>query len=220
MPPKAYYPIFADLEGRACLVVGGGRIAQRKATALLGYGAAVTVVSPSVTRRLAGYARAGRIRHIGRTFRPGDLRGVWLAVASTDDERVNRLVSRSAQARRVFTNVVDQAPLCSFIAPAIYRKGPLTIAVSTGGASPSVAKKLRTELSRTIGDAYAPLLGLLARLRGIAKRRLPSYADRKRYFDRLVHGRVFELVRAGRGAQARREALRLLDRAAGKPGAA
>jgi siroheme synthase-like protein len=213
MTPKAYYPVFADLDGRTCLVVGGGRIAQRKVTTFLSYGAAVTVVSPAVTRRLTDDARRGRIRHINRTFRPGDLRGVWLVCAATDDVRINRLVSRAAQARRIFANVVDQTPLCSFIAPAIFRKGPLTLAVSTGGASPSLAKKLRAELSRTVGDNYVPMLGLLAGLRGVAKRKLPSYADRKRYFDRLVHGRVFELVKAGRKGAARREALALLGRA-------
>ena len=208
----AYYPMFADLTGRRCVVIGGGLIAQRKVTTLLSSGAQVTVVSPTATKRIAAYARQRKIRHVARRFRPADLAGAWLVCASTDDERTNRLVYRTATAKRIFTNVVDQKPLCSFIAPAIFRRGLLTIAVSTGGASPSLAKQVRSDLARAIGDGYAPMLRLLTSLRGIAKRKLPSYRDRKIYFDRLVRGRVFELVRAGKPGAAQQEARALLDR--------
>ena len=212
MRPKTYYPLFADLAGRRCVVIGGGPIAQRKVTTLLGCGARLTVISPTVTTRLAGYARQGRIRLAKRRFRPGDLRGAWLVYAATDDRRINALVHREAARRRVFANIVDQTPLCSFIAPAIFRRDPLTIAVSTGGASPSLAKKVRSDLSRALGEAYVPMLRLLRNLRGVAKQRLPSYDDRKRYFDDLVRGRVFALIQRGRTAAARREALALLRR--------
>ncbi len=197
MKSKVYYPMFADLNGRRCLVVGGGLIAQRKVATLLGYGAQVTLISPTLTQRLRAYARAGKIRYAARQVRPTDLRGAWLVYACTDDQRINALVYRTATRLRIFTNVVDQKPLCSFIAPAIFRRGLLTVAVSTGGASPSLAKKVRRDLKRTIGAEYVPMLRLLAALRGVAKRRLPKYQDRKRYFDRLVHGRVFELTKAG-----------------------
>ena len=110
--------------------------------------------------------------------------------------------------------VLDQKPLCSFIAPAILRRGPLTVAVSTGGASPSIAKKVRSDIGRMIGAEYTPMLNLLAGLRDVAKRKLPSYRDRKVYFDRLARGPVFSLVRAGKRQAARREALALLERAA------
>jgi siroheme synthase-like protein len=209
---KAYYPVFADLAGRRCLVVGGGLVAQRKVTTLLGYGADVTVVSPRLTARLAAYARQGRIRHAPRPFRGGDVRGAWLVYAATDDARINALVHRTTSRLRVFANVVDQTPLCSFIAPAIVRRGPLTIAVSTSGASPSLAKRVRSDLARAMGSEYLPMLRLLRALRGLAKRRLPGYRDRKRYFDELVRGRTFRLIRAGRGEAARREALAVLDR--------
>ena len=207
-----YYPMCADLNGRACVVIGGGLVAQRKTTTLLSYGARVTVISPAVTKRLERLARQGAIRRVPRPFRPGDLQGAWLVYAATDDEAVNRLVSRTASARRVFANVVDRTPLCTFIAPAIFRRGPLTVAVSTGRGSPSLAKKIRRDLGRTIGSAYVPMLRLLAGLRAIAKRKLPSYRDRKRYFDRLVSGRTFALVRAGQRGAARQEALALLER--------
>ena len=207
---KAYYPLFADLSGRRCVVIGGGPVAQRKVTTLLGYGARVTVISPTLTGGLRACARAGTITHVARRFRPADLREAWLAYAATDDQAINRLVFRAAARRRMFTNVVDQTPLCTFIAPAIFKRGPLTVAVSTGGGSPSLAKRLRDEIGRLVGREYVPMLRLLASLRGVAKQRLPAYQDRKRYFDALVRGRVFALVRAGQAGRARQAALALL----------
>lgn len=218
MRPKAYYPMFADLSGRRCVVVGGGMVAQRKVATLLSYGARITVISPTVTKRLAAYAAEGRIEHMARRAQSKDLRGAWLVYAATDDASINQLVHHGAQRQRVFANIVDQTPLCSFIAPAIFRKGPLTVAVSTSGASPSLAKRLRSELGSVIGSEYVPMLRLLTSLRGIAKRQLPRYGDRKRYFDQLVRGRVFDLVRLGRVGSARREALQLLTRQAGRNG--
>ena len=220
MRAKTYYPLFADLNGRCCLVVGGGLVAQRKASTLLRYGADITVVSPEATTRLAAWAKSGRLRLIQRRFRPSDITGAWLVYAATDEPAINRLVYRSALKRRVFANVVDQTPLCTFIAPAIVSRGPMTVAVSTGGSSPSLAKRVRSDIGRSLGQDYVPMLRLLRSLRGVAKRRLPSYGDRKRYFNRLVQGRVFALVRAGRAGAARREALSLLKREASMTGAA
>lgn len=212
MRPKSYYPMYADLNGRPCVVIGGGLIAQRKVTTLLSYGASLTVISPAVTRSIAAHARAGRIRHTARTFRSGDLAGAWLVYAATDDAAINQAVYREARRRRIFTNVVDQTPLCSFIAPAIFRRGGITVAVSTAGASPSLAKRLRDDIGRLVGDEYRPMLDLLTGLRGRAKRTLPKYQDRKRYFGELVGGRVFALVRRGQADRARREALAILKR--------
>ena len=211
MNQRAYYPLFADLTGRRCVVIGGGVVAQRKVTALLRCRARVMVVSPEATARLARYARAGEIVHHARRFRPADLRGAWLVYAATDDPQTNGLVFRTATRRRIFTNVVDQPQRCSFIAPAIARRGEVVIAVSTGGRSPTLAKTLRREVQRLIGGDYAAMLRLLGSLRAVAKRRLPLYDDRKRYFARLVQGRVFDLVRRGRRGAARREALRMLE---------
>jgi siroheme synthase-like protein len=211
MQAKQYYPIFADLNGRPCLVVGGGLVAQRKVSTLLMYGARVTVVSPAVTRKLARHAKTGRIRHVARRVRPADVAGAWLVYAATDDPAINRQVYRAAVKRRVFANVVDQTPLCTFIAPAIVRQGALAAAVSTGGASPSLAKAVRDDLRRIL-KRYAPVVGLLRSLRGVAKRSMPKYGDRKRYFDRLVRSRATMLARSGRSRDARRVALALLRR--------
>ena len=218
MARDAYYPLFADLHGRTCVVVGGGLIAQRKITALLGYGARVTVVSPTVTARLRASARAGRIRHVARRFKACDVERAWLVFAATDDQAINDAVFRAATRARIFTNVVDQKPLCSFIAPAIARRGDVVVAVSTGGGSPALAKRVRRDVAELIGDNYARMLRLLRGLRAMAKRRLPTYQDRKRYFDGLIGGRVFALVKAGQVQAARREALQALSRSAGRNG--
>lgn len=207
-----YYPLFADLKGRRCVVVGGGPIAQRKVAALRRFGAVVDVVSPSATPRLARLARRKAIKWRARRFMPLDLAGAWLVYAATDDQAVNARVFREATRRRIFTNVVDQKLLCSFIAPAVVRRGELMIAISTGGASPTLAKRLRRELDRLVGADYARALRLLGSLRETARRRLPEYRDRQRYFDRLIAGPVFRQARAGRTAQARRAALALLAR--------
>ena len=214
----SYYPLFADLTGRACVVIGGGIVAQRKVAMLLRCGAQVTVVSPSVTRRLRVMTRSGHVVRRARRFRPADLRGAWLAIAATDNPATNQAVSRTAGRRRIFVNVVDETPLCTFIAPAIATRGLATVAVSTGGGSPALAKRLRDEVSRILDNGYAPMLGLLAGLRPSAKRRLSGAAARKRYFEALVEGEAFGLVRQGRRRRARQVALALLARHAARNG--
>ena len=209
---RAYYPIFADLTGRRCVVIGGGPIAQRKVTTLLSYGARVILVSPTVTPHLRALARRGRMTHRARTFRPTDLAGAWLVYAATDDEQVNRRVEHAARRARVFANLVDQTARCTFIAPSIFRRGQVTIAVSTGGASPSLAKHLRRDVARTVGEDYARMLRLLSRLRGIAKQQLLAYHDRRRYFDQLITGETFRLIRVGKTRHAQRAAMQLLGR--------
>ena len=213
----AYYPIFTDLRGKRCVVIGGGLVAQRKITTLLGYGASIILISPEATTRMTAYAAQRRIRWIRRRFRPGDLAGAWLVYAATDDAGINARVHREARQRRMFANIVDQTPLCSFIAPSIMRRGELVIAVSTGGASPTLSKRLRRDLVERIGGEYGTMLRLLKSLRQPAKQRLPNYHDRKRYFDRLVQGDVFALVRRGQAARARRSALALLNQAGQAP---
>ena len=215
---KSYYPVFADLAGRRCVVIGGGLIAQRKVTTLLSYGADVTVISPAVTSRLSRYANARKIRLVARRFRSGDLRNAWLVYAATDDAGINQAVYRESRRNRVFANVVDQTPLCTFIAPAIVRRSGVTVAVSTAGASPTLAKHVRDRIRQMVGGDFGQMLRLLSSLRGVAKQTLPRYQDRKKYFGELVSGRTFQLVRQGRTAAARREAMTLLKRHAGTNG--
>lgn len=156
----AYLPIFLKVEGCPCLVVGGGLVAWRKAEALLGAGAAVSVISPQVVPEIDKLARKGNLRHLARGYVPGDLRGFALVYAATDDAEVQREVSREARELSIPVNVVDGPEFCTFISPAIIKRGALTVAVSTAGASPAMARRIRERLERLLGDEYALALEL------------------------------------------------------------
>lgn len=215
---RVYYPLFADLHGRCCVVVGGGPIAVQKIRMLRYYGAKVTVISPEASASLRTLARRGQVQHVARRFRVTDLRGAWLVVAATDDAATNQAVFEAATHRRIFCNAVDQPARCTFIVPAIVRRQPLTIAISTGGASPAMAKHLRRRIGEQIGPEYPRMLRLLRSLRPQVKRRLPDVHARRRYFERLLHRDMFHLVQWGHATAARQRALQLLDRASMKNG--
>ncbi len=171
-----------DLEGRSCLVVGGGPVALEKAGGLLECGARVTVVAPEILPRLSELP----VELLTRDYEPSDLAGRFLVVAATDDAAVNRRVSADAERRRLFCNVVDTPELCSLILPAVHRDDPIAIAVSTGGASPALAQRIRRELAAQLRPEYAQLARQLRALRPWAKRNLPSYQERREYFEGLL----------------------------------
>lgn len=190
----AHYPLFLELQGRSCLVIGGGPVAFRKATALLRCGAKITVVSPELSAGLRRLALGKKIRWLKRRFRAGDLRNVELAVAATDDQQINRLAAREARRRRVWINVVDQPKLCSFILPSVVRRGKLAIAVSTGGASPALAKWIRRDLESRYSPEFGRLLTQAAAARGRVQRNVRTPAARKRLFEKALQAylRVLE----------------------------
>lgn len=159
------YPIFAVIEHLPCLVVGGGPVGERKVLDLLDAGADVTVVSEDLTPALATLAEQGRIHYRKEAFRPEHLEGMVLVVGATDDPEVNARVSAAAKARGIWVNIVDAPALCTFIVPAQIRRGPLTVAISTGGASPALARRLREELEALFGPEYGPYLELLRAVR-------------------------------------------------------
>lgn len=174
-----YYPVFLELRGRRCLLIGGDREIQRKAELLLECGAEVTVVSPQLTPRLAELVRDGSIDWEERSYQYGDLKGAFLAIASSDDHRVNRQVGHEAKVERVLLNVVDKPALCTFIAPAIVRRGEVVIAISTGGASPALARRLRESLEASEATRWADLAPVLSRARSeLRRRRVQVHPDR------------------------------------------
>jgi len=179
---KRYYVACLDLEGRGCLVVGGGPVALEKASGLLECGARVTVVAPVISPGL----RELPVELREREYEPGDLEGRFLVVAATADTELNRRVHAGAEARSLLVNVVDVPELCSFILPAVHREGPLAIAVSTGGASPALAQRIRRELATRYGAEYAELARTLRALRPWAKARFETYEERRDFFQRLV----------------------------------
>lgn len=160
-----YYPAFLELTGRRCLVVGGGPVAERRVDGLLAAGATVTVVSPTLTAALAAVAAAGRITHEPRGYRPGDLSGFDLALAATDAGDVNGDVAAEARRHGVWVNAADDPARCTFILPALVRRGDLTVAVATGGTSPALARAVREELEAHLTAEYATLAELAAEVR-------------------------------------------------------
>jgi siroheme synthase-like protein len=160
-----YYPIYVDLRGRRCVVVGGGTVAARKVDGLLECGAEVTVVAPILGPVLKEYLRAGRIAAHLRAYADGDLAGACLAIAATDEPSVNGQVAAEARARGVLLNAADDPERCDFILPAVLRRGDLQIAISTGGRSPALARRVREDLERLLPPEYLELLPLLADLR-------------------------------------------------------
>jgi len=160
-----YYPVLLDLAGRRCVMVGGGIIAGRRVDGLLTAGARVTVISPRLTRTLAALAAEGRIDHEAREYRDGDLDGADLAFVATDAGEVNAAVAREARARGVWINAADDPARCTFILPALVRRGDLTVAVATGGSSPALARAIREELETYLTDHYATLAAIAAEAR-------------------------------------------------------
>jgi precorrin-2 dehydrogenase / sirohydrochlorin ferrochelatase len=187
------------LKDRPCLVVGGGEIGLEKVEGLLACGADVSLVSPEAVPALASYADEGSIRWEQREYRASDLEGKLLVVAATGSTDVNIAVHDDAERRQMLVNVVDVPPLCNFILPAIVRAGPLAIAISTSGASPALAKRLKREIAETFGEPYARLAVILNEERGWAKGTLPTYRDRKEFFESIVNGEPdpVELLRGG-----------------------
>ena len=179
---KDYYMACLDLAGRRCVVVGGGSVGVEKVRGLLATGARVTVVAPEVAPQLHELDVVWRPRR----YRERDLAGAFLVVAATEDRRVNERVHRDAEARGILCNVADVPELCNFILPAVHREGPIAIAVSTGGASPALAKRIRSDIAARIGPEHAELARRLQRLRPAAKRRFPSYEERRDDFESLV----------------------------------
>jgi precorrin-2 dehydrogenase/sirohydrochlorin ferrochelatase len=159
------FPVSLRLDGRPCVVIGGGQIAERKVEALLTAGARVTVMAPEVTPSLAALAETHEIVHFPRPVQPGDLRGAFLAIVASDDPGLQRTLAAEAEAERVLLNVVDVPRLCTFTFPAVHRQGRVTLAISTGGAGPGLARMIRDDLAGHVGPEHASLARLLGRLR-------------------------------------------------------
>ncbi len=196
------YPIFTIIEDKPCLVVGGGAVGERKVLDLREAGARVTVVSLSLTPTLAELAAAGQIRYLNEDFSPDQLQGMVLVMAATDDQEVNARVSAAAQEMGLWVNVADDPEFCTFIVPAQVRRGDLTLAISTGGASPALARKLRQELQQLFGPEYGPYLALLkgVRTRLLSERR--GHPDNAALFHRLVDSPLREAMAVGDRARA------------------
>lgn len=204
------YPVMLDLRGRACVVVGGGAVALRKVEGLLECTESVRVVSPSIHPGLAALVQAGRVEYLARAYAPGDLRGVFLVVAATDDPDTNEAVWQEAEALGVLVNTVDDPPRCSFYVPAVVRRGALTLAISTDGKNCALAAALRRELEERFGPEYGPLLDLLGELRDRIRREERDPSRRKALAERLATAGLDRLVACEGLPAARRRAEELV----------
>jgi siroheme synthase-like protein len=213
-----FYIACLRLSGRNCLVVGGGEIGLEKVEGLLACDGQVTLVAPEANDELRALAAEGSITWEQRPYEDSDLEGKFLAIAATDDTDINISVYDAAERRAMLVNVVDVPSLCNFILPAVIRTGPLAIAISTAGASPALAKRIKREIAETYGEPYARLAVILNDARGWAKATLPTYQDRKAFFESIVNGDPdpIELIRENR----ERELLELIATAQAAHGAA
>ncbi len=205
-----YLPIFLDLHAAPCLVVGGGVVGARRIALLREAGARVTVVAPELCEELAAAVTRGDVQHRARAYEGSDCQGQRVVIAATDEHAINERVAADARAAGIPVNVVDAPVLCSFIMPAIVDRSPVTVAVSTGGASPVLARLTRGRLEAVLHPDYGRLAELAARYRQEVKQRVPDGADRRRVWERALEGQVAALVLAGRMEEAERELERLI----------
>jgi len=207
----AYYPVFIDVNTRRCVVIGGGHIGEEKVVKLLECDAAVVVVSPEVSDGVRQLADEDKVTWVRREYQGGDLEGAFIAIAATDDNAVNRLIAREAEERNVLLNVVDVTHLCTFIAPSVARRGNVTVATSTGGASPALARKFRELLSGSKVEArhslmeYADLAPLLADVR--AEIREKGITVKTDHWQACITDELVDLVLDSRTGKARQQLL-------------
>lgn len=195
-----FYIACLKLSGRKSVVVGAGEIGLEKIEGLLACDGDVTVVAPEAEPEVQKLAAEGTIKWEQRTYESSDVEGAFMIIAATNDTDVNIRVFNDAEARGMLVNVVDVPPLCNFILPAITRSGPIAIAISTAGASPALAKRMKREIAETFGEPYADLAIILNDARGWAKGMLPTYNERKDFFEGIVNGDPdpVQLLREGR----------------------
>jgi uroporphyrin-III C-methyltransferase/precorrin-2 dehydrogenase/sirohydrochlorin ferrochelatase len=215
-----YLPVFLDLRGRRCLMVGGGEVAARKTDLLLQAGAEVHVVAPDLVDGMRVLAGDGRIVHRQGGFQEADLDGAQLVIAASDDRSLNARVAALADARGVPVNVVDDPALCRFIMPAIVDRSPVLAAVSTGGTSPVLARLIRGRLEALIPAAFGRLAALAGEFRQDVKKRFADASERRRFWERVLTGPIAEMVYAGRDAEARESLTKALDEDANTSGGA
>ena len=184
MKNKVYYPVFLDLTGKRCVIVGGGQVAERKCRSLMKTRALITVIAPEITKRLRDYKNTGVIIHIGRDYRKGDITSAKIVISATGSRETNERVARDAESLHKLVNVVDTPDLCNFIVPSVFRRGTLSIAVSTGGVSPAFAKEIRKELEKIYGPELEGKLKAIGKMRDRAKKEITGKKERERFIKK------------------------------------
>ena len=206
---QKYYPVFLNMQGQLCVVIGGGEVAERKVQALLEAGAVVTLIAPECTDGLIAMTSDSSVTWHQRTYETGDLEGAFIAIAATDDRAVNETVTKEATERNTPLNVVDVTDLCTFIAPSVIHRGPVTLAISTGGMGPALARKLRQELEGNDALAFADLAEIVADVRAELKARALTVDPEG--WQAALNTEVLGLYQSGQQTQARERMMELLE---------
>jgi precorrin-2 dehydrogenase/sirohydrochlorin ferrochelatase len=191
-----YYPAFLDLSGKRCVVVGGGQVALRKVEMILDFGGSVEAISPVVVDELRTLSEEGSIALMERSYEKGDVQGAFLVIAATDDVVTNQDIANDARSRGILVNVVDTPGLCDFIVPSYFKRGSVTVAVSTSGTSPALAKKVRSDLQKAIGEEYAILSEITGEVRSRLKRE-SLHLDSDVWSRALENKAVMDYIRSG-----------------------
>jgi len=194
-----YYPVFLNLKGKKAVVVGGGKVAERKAIALVKSGALVKIISPTITRLLEKYKKKGLIKHVRRNYKKGDLKGAFVVVIGTSSRETNVKIANDARQltgdRSPLVNIVDSPEEGNFIVPSVIRRGPLTIAISTEGCSPAVSKAIRREIERSYGPHFAWYIRFAGLMRKKAMKKITDAKKRERFLKTLAAPEIFDILR-------------------------
>lgn len=194
----SFYPIHVNIEGKKCLVVGGGKTAERKVNTLVRYGGKVVVISPTATQRIKSLAKTEKVVWHKRRYKGADLSGVFLVFCATDSAGLNRVISGEAQKRGILVNVVDSLKNCDFISPSLIERGHLKVSISTEGLAPLLSRRLRDELGKKLGREYRQYTALLAKVRSaILKEKTLSAQGKRKKFDQLLSLNLIDRLKSG-----------------------
>jgi len=205
-----YYPVYLDLPGKRCIVVGGGTVAERKVGSLLKGGADVWIVSPDLSGQLKELVDQKKVRYIKERFEEGHLKDAFLVIGATDDPSINSRISREAQRKGILVNIVDLPGDCNFIVPSVVERGNMVISISTGGKSPALSKKIRKELEQRYGEEYDEFIDLMGEIREYIMSEVNDGKQRSLIFQRLVDSKIIYLLKKGRRDLAEEEVARIL----------
>lgn len=198
MTGNEYYPVLLKLSDRKCLVIGGGRVAERKICSLLEAGASISVIAPSITDHLTDLWRHDKITYINREYEKGDMKGAFLVISATNSSPVNKSVYEETRELGIMADIVDEPSLCDFIVPSCIRRGPLVITVSTSGNSPALSKKIRKDLGKIYSEEYGIFATILGNLRGRVQKEIVAEEKRKKFWEALMESNIPELLKDGK----------------------
>lgn len=212
---SCYYPIYLNLKNKPCVVVGGGKVAERKVKSLVACGAQVLVISPELNQELQELYQKGLIRYREGIFSSQDLSGSLLVIGATDSCQTNSEIAKQAHRQGILVNIVDSPEECDFIVPATVERGNLLISISTGGKSPALARKIREELEEKYGEEYAEFLELMGDLREVLKEEISDQQQRERVFQFLIESDIIQSIRMGQKEQGQKRAREIIKKACG-----